>query len=210
MRTLFEILKSHSKLLLGMGTRKSYSQFGEDIFVWHLLRKKKGVYVDVGAYHPILYSNTYSFYKSGWRGVVIDPNPLCEELFRWFRPEDTFINAAVGAKSGEGAYYQYSDGAYNSLNPTLHGNKNIKLLKKTSVPIKPLSELLREVEHIDFMNIDAEGMDTEVLTSHNWAVKPTVVAVEGNLGGETHEFLLDKGYVLKAVVGMTMIFESRS
>lgn len=208
MKTLFEIIRTHIKLFLGKGVRKSYSQFGEDMIVWHLLRQKKGVYIDVGAYHPILYSNTYAFYKNGWSGIAIDPNPLCGKIFRWFRPRDKFINAAAGV-SGEGLYYQYNDSAYNSFSSTLQGGKNIRLIRKTTMSIRPLSELLREIKQIDFMNIDVEGMDIRVLESHNWEIKPTIIAVEGLFGGEAYKFLSKQGYILKVDIGMTMIFELR-
>ena len=193
-------------MLFGKGIKKSYSQFGEDIIVQNLLRQRKGVYVDVGAYHPILYSNTYAFYKNGWSGIVIDPNPFCGELFRWFRSKDKFINAAVGS-SDEGVYYQYSDGAYNSLNPAQCNNKNIRLISKTKVPIRPLSDLLRGIKSIDFMNVDVERMDADVLKSYNWEIKPTVIAVEGVFGDEIYKFLSDKKYILRVTIGLTMVFE---
>ena len=71
-----DFAKTLLKLVLGRGTFRSYSQFGEDALVNSLFRNKKyGIYVDVGAYHPILYSNTYALYRRGWRGFAIDPNP---------------------------------------------------------------------------------------------------------------------------------------
>lgn len=210
MRILFEVIRLYIKLLFGKGIKRSYSQFGEDIFVWYLLRKKKGFYVDVGAYHPALYSNTYAFYKNGWNGIAIDPNPFCKKLFYWIRPRDKFINSAVG-NGGEVLYYQYSDAAYNSFTADVSvKNKNIKLINKTLIPTKSLSKLLHGIEDIDFMNIDVEGMEIDVLKSYDWKIKPKVVAVEGDVENKVHKFLLDKHYALKAIMGVTMIFELNS
>ena len=51
--------------------------------------------MDIGCFHPIRYNNTYLLYKSGWRGINIDLNPLTIELFDFLRTEDININAAI-------------------------------------------------------------------------------------------------------------------
>ena len=52
--------------------RISYSQEGEDLVVDRLLNgKRNGFYVEVGCHHPYRYSNTFMFYKKGWRGICI-------------------------------------------------------------------------------------------------------------------------------------------
>ena len=87
--------------------KRSYAQSGEDIIAWGELKNSKnqkikkakgerGFYVDVGAYHPKLLSNTYLFYKKGWRGICVDPNPEMASLFRVARPRDVFLNVGVG------------------------------------------------------------------------------------------------------------------
>ena len=44
-----------------------YSQNGEDLILNRLFEnKEKGFFIDVGAHHPIRFSNTYLFYKKGW------------------------------------------------------------------------------------------------------------------------------------------------
>ena len=75
---------------------KSYSQEGEDMILRRLFEKQQtGFYVDVGAHHPKRFSNTYLFYKRGWRGINIDLNPLTIELFNFCRREDININSAI-------------------------------------------------------------------------------------------------------------------
>ena len=50
----------------------SYSHFGEDLIILRLLGDvppdHRGMYVDVGAFDPVLHSNTYLLYTHGWRG----------------------------------------------------------------------------------------------------------------------------------------------
>lgn len=81
--------------------KRSYAQSGEDIIAdIEMGKKKKGVYIDVGAFHPKLFSNTYLFYKRGWSGVCIEPRPEAEENFLKVRPRDTFVGVGVGEKKG--------------------------------------------------------------------------------------------------------------
>ncbi len=79
----------------------SYSQEGEDMVLRRLFEQKTvGYYVDVGAHHPKRFSNTYYFYKRGWRGINIDAMPGSMKLFNKMRPRD--INVEIPVSSGEG------------------------------------------------------------------------------------------------------------
>src|SRR5947209_16442824 len=74
----------------------SHSQFGEDMVLRHLLRAvSRGTFVDVGAYHPVNYSNTYRFYCHGWSGLNIDATADALDLFCVLRPRDINVCAAV-------------------------------------------------------------------------------------------------------------------
>ena len=81
--------------------KKSYSLLGEDVAIKKFLKnKKKGYYVDVGAYHPLEGSNTHLLFKEGWSGINIDVSPLSIELFKMLRPNDSNINKAISRKKG--------------------------------------------------------------------------------------------------------------
>lgn len=189
---LTAILKTLVKLILGRGIG---SQFGEDKFLLTIL-PKKGIYVDIGCYHPHLYSNTYRLYKKGWEGVAVDPNPDMKALWRIFRPRDRFLNAAVG--SGKDiTYYRYQDGAYNGFERL---NKPVK--DQVQIKTIPLSQLIPSGT-IHFLNVDAEGMDKEILQSYDWKTKPQVIAVEGD---DSDELLKGKGYHHLKTLGKTVIY----
>src|SRR6516162_6481132 len=96
--------------------RVSFSQFGEDVLCgFFFSRGYRGFYVDVGAFHPMLLSNTYDFYRKGWRGLCIDANPEVAGLFSRFRPKDAFIHSAVGEKTGNIEMALFKEGAFNCL-----------------------------------------------------------------------------------------------
>lgn len=215
-----EVLKTTLKLLLGRGSMRSYSQFGEDAVLGALFRKQKsGFYVDIGCYHPILYSNTYALYTKGWRGLAIDPNKQMENLFRLFRPRDSFVCAAIGEKMGTGTYYAYRDPAYNSLSrERVEELSNIHGMQSThqyDIPIEPLQDIFKSqgVTRIDFLTIDIEGFDFEVLRGYDWSIRPKVIAVEDHhfdafvpTESPLVAFLKDKNYRLSAYTGVTLIF----
>ena len=81
-------------------SKKSFSQCGEDLIVDFILKAdsiNNGNYVDIGAHHPFWLNNTYFFYKIGWRGLNIDAQKNCYELFNKYRKHDKNILAVVGA-----------------------------------------------------------------------------------------------------------------
>ena len=78
----------------------SWSQFGEDLAVIHLLRQKfqkedAGFYVEVGAYHPRDLSNTLALSLQGWRGINIDAFSESIDIFTQLRPNDINLNYAI-------------------------------------------------------------------------------------------------------------------
>jgi hypothetical protein len=54
----------------------SYAQFREDTILDRFFKKSTGFYIDIGANHPDRFSNTKKFYKKGWSGINIEPNPV--------------------------------------------------------------------------------------------------------------------------------------
>lgn len=193
--TLFSIVKTAAKLVLGRGVFRSYSQYGEDAILNAHFRNRTGFYIDVGAYHPTLYSNTYALYRRGWKGIVVEPNPAAAPLFRTFRPRDIFVNRGVGV--GKKEYKTFKDGAYNTFMESKNGQEMLSL--------KELFEM-HNVERVEFLNIDAEGLDLEVLQSHDWGVRPEVIAVEAEAKGPVREFLESKSYRLCGMTGKTLLF----
>src|ERR1041385_1053171 len=93
---------------------KSYSQEGEDMILKRIFdEKKNGFYVDVGAYHPKRFSNTYYFYKKGWRGINIDAMPGSRKAFRRQRPRDINVESPISDKHETLTYYAFDEPAIN-------------------------------------------------------------------------------------------------
>ncbi len=217
------ILITFLKMLLKRGIYTSYSQRGEDIIAMAQLRGMRGIYVDVGAYHPMLYSNTYALYRSGWHGLVIDPNITLRPLYSLFRHRDIFVPCGIGKKEMQTTYYKFEDGAYNTLDfdtaKALQTSPQTSKYATHDVQIKPLNVVLREnnITHIDLLNIDTEGFDYIVLISHNWSIRPKVIIIEDHdfnpdkpYKSIIYTFLNNKQYKLTGLSGETLIFHTTS
>lgn len=160
-----------------------FSQDGEEIYlssVFSACPSKKGFYVDVGAHHPFRFSNTYWAYKKGWNGINIEPNEEMYHLFEENRKRDININCGISSSSGELTYYKFEEPAYNTfVKEEFEGIREPK--EKKQVSVRRLDEILDEydVKEIDFLNIDVEGLEMEVLQSNNWEkYVPTYILLE--------------------------------
>ena len=154
------------------------SQFGEEKKILDLFDNDYvGSYVDVGCFHPTRSNNTFKLYKKGWSGLNIDLNPLTIELFDFARPTDINICAAVSNKKIKKKLYFLGDlDSKNTLDLNHKNwiNKHFKISNKDfnikTVKTTTLNELLKKYDFhkIDFMNLDIEGHELEVLKSINF------------------------------------------
>jgi FkbM family methyltransferase len=169
--------------------RLSYSQEGEDLILARLLesvKARKGFYIDIGAHHPTRFSNTYYFYRRGWTGINVDACPGTVKLFQFLRPRDITIECGVGSEEGILTYFSFNEPALNTFSEQEAQKKissKYKVINKHKVSVltlkKILDDNLPEGKKIDFMSIDVEGFDHEVVCSNDWIrYRPTIVAVE--------------------------------
>ena len=113
-------IKKSIKNNLRLYKNNSYSQEGEDLILHKIFPdKKNGFYVDIGAHHPFRFSNTYYFYRKGWRGVNIDAAPGSMKLFNKYRSRDINIEAAISNKIETLTYYKFNDPALNTFDKDL-------------------------------------------------------------------------------------------
>ena len=151
------------------------SQFGEEKFILSFFDKKyKGKFVDIGCFHPTRHNNTYAMYKSGWCGINIDLNPLTIELFNFARTRDININAAISDKEEiKKLYFVDELNTQNTLEANhllfLKNHHNLKdeEITQQEIKTKRLDRILDDhnLNDIDFMNIDVEGHELNILNS---------------------------------------------
>jgi FkbM family methyltransferase len=211
--------------LIGGHSIKSYSQEGEDLLIRKVfkLENYKGFYIDVGAHHPKRFSNTFLFYKRGWKGINIDAMPGSMKPFDRIRPQDINLEIPISAKRQELTYYAFEEPALNTFSNELGElrlkNKDSKLLFKKEIQTYTLEEILDKYlptnQAIDFLTIDVEGLDFDVLKSNNWSkYKPTAVIIEAIgtniidvLNSDIYHYLNNIGYVIVSKTANTVIYQ---
>ena len=219
---LFRRLFLYRKLYLSRTWATHYSQFGEDETIRRRFPKGfKGFFVDVGCFHPKKYNNTWRLYKKGWRGINIDIDSIKIEAFDIARPDDINITSAVSDTEGELEFWSHG---FYSVTTTLDENfaaGKPGYTKKTTRAAR-LTTLIDETPHkgepINFLSVDCEGHDLQVLQSLDFdRYRPSLIAVElhQKLLNEVEEsalyrFLVDKGYVLTGWSGFTLLMASES
>lgn len=159
---------------------------------------KKGFYVDVGANNPDIDSVTKFFYERGWHGINIEPiNSLYKELVKR-RGRDININVGVSSTAGTLKLREFTKGlhGWSTFDAELQAERANQPHKDYEVKTAPLSELFAayKVKTIDFLKIDVEGLEYEVLKSNDWAIyRPKVIMIE-NSEPRCIAFIEDNGY----------------
>lgn len=193
MSKLFEYIKLKLFRFVNkiLNSTPTYSADGEDI----VLRKffsgiEDGFYVDIGAHHYKIGSNTYYLYLQGWSGVCVDPLPGIKNKFEAKRPRDKFIQKALVKNSYKEKFVDFN--FFNDFpdNSTISNNR-LKEVKKTfkRLPTKVIqvdaitvSDLVKDYigdKEVHLLNIDIEGEELNILESFiEKGIKPWIICVE--------------------------------
>lgn len=205
----------------------SFSQEGEDLILHRLIgTKTNGFYIDIGAHHPKRFSNTYKFYKMGWRGINIDPLPGTMKVFNEKRPEDINLEIAISNNEKEvSKYYMFNEPALNTFNEDhanhiQKNNSEYHLIKTSDIQTCKLSRVLnkylKDGQNIDFMNIDVEGWELSVIESNDWdkycphylIIESFGTKLEDDLNSEMTMKLKSYGYSLISKTVNSLIFKN--
>ena len=189
-----------------------YGEFGEDILVNRILKNlETGKYVDVGCYHPYKGSLTAQLYKKGWKGINIDLSKSSIDLFNLVRKEDINLNLAVSDFNGQTSYFENSP--INQQNSLIKNNDNQKKIK---IDCKNLNLILEEnkFEKFDYLNIDVEGSEQNVINGINLSkYRPILITIENNnlhindyIESETYKILIKNNYTFISKTGVTNFF----
>lgn len=189
-------------------TMISYSQNYEDVILDRLFcDQPTGFYVDVGAYDPCENSVTRHFYENGWRGINIEPASIFSKLAE-HRPRDINLRLAVSDTAGSMSFVEFPDEpTLSGLATTLRRDEARESTRRTQtceIPVRPLRDIFAEhaVPAIDFMSVDVEGHEKEVLAGNDWSkYRPRVLVIEATMpntsilcSGPWEGLLKDAGY----------------
>ncbi|CAB4606736.1 unannotated protein [freshwater metagenome] len=200
----------------------SWAQNGEDVVLARALRPDlhPGFYIDVGAGHPETDSVTRAFSLRGWTGINIEPLPEEFALITAARPDDINLNIAIGTVAGTARLFAGppESRGLSTMNHEFadHYLNKGQAFEPIDVEVRTLADVVAEHarQTVDFLKVDVEGLELDVLASADWATfRPRIVVVEATLPESTvpsHEewehLLIDAGYVFTLFDGLNRFY----
>ena len=162
----------------------SFSFNAVDLIVDYIFKDQiQGIYMDIGSQHPISNNNTYLLYKRGWNGINIDLDKKNIDLFKIARPDDLNLNYAISDTEKQVDLFFYHDSSpINTLSKKVSDFQKASVRQVKKIRTTTLNNILEEIDlenRIDYMNIDVEGYEEQVLKGFNInKFKPYVVSIE--------------------------------
>ncbi|WP_376803601.1 FkbM family methyltransferase [Candidatus Raskinella chloraquaticus] len=198
----------------------SYAQRLEDTHLDLIFADQAtGFYIDVGGGHPVADNVSLHFYAKGWRGLVIEPQARLAAIHRALRPRDIVIEGLVGREQGEALFHQVARFHGFSTTISTHAAAAAELGANVEASHKPVTTLAKlcedhDITMIDFLKVDVEGAEADVLAGADLArFRPRVIIVEAVAPGTmapSHEsfepIILPHNYVLAFEDGLNRFY----
>lgn len=188
-----------------LGDVRYYSQMNQDMYLDNCVFNNKigGVFLDVGGNDPVDINNTYFFEKNrDWTGLAFEPMPTANEKWKKERKVEC-LPYAIGNEEKSVEFCEYDDNAMSGLAETV--DYEGKVNKKYTVQMRRLGTVLREkgITYVDFMSLDVEGAELEVLEGIDFdAVYIYCIVIENNKGEDKEKairrFLVNAGFKMQA------------
>jgi FkbM family methyltransferase len=201
---------------------KTYSQNKEDLFILNYFGKFKGRLLEIGANDGVTLSNSKLLIDNGWNGVLLEPGLIYQSLNKLY-PDGCVnvcaINTGIGLKNDIVTFYEsgahIKNGSDRGLVSTTDYNETLKW-RKSGVPFKETkirlityAELLKQTNNptFDFISIDAEGMDWEILQQIDLA-NTKCLCIEWNSDTDLYRLFTDycKGFKVAVKNAENLIF----
>jgi FkbM family methyltransferase len=184
------------------------SQYGQDKFVAeHVFPgKEEGVFVDVGANDGVTLSNSYFFEtKRKWTGLCVEPLPEVFEMLRESRPKSFCENVCIADAEGTLDFARVEGvDALSGIAEKMDGRHRRRIAKEKGrvemlrLPAVRLRTLLDKhgIDRIDFLSIDTEGSELDVVRSIDFGKTSVgVICAENNSGKrEVRRHLQSNGF----------------
>lgn len=184
-------------------------QYIEKLLKDHFNIDTGGVFVDVGAYHPTILSNSYYFEKhKGFRVICVEPTPVMYQELKKLRAN--VYNYAASDENKDDVNFQVVNGPWDSFGYAgsgLHTYEGVRKyttvvnatkIEDIKIKVRTLDFILSEakVNDVDVLSIDTEGHELQVLNGLDFEkYKPKVCCIE-NFFNEPwlKEYMTKKGY----------------
>ncbi len=188
------------------GMMVSYAGSAEDVMLRRFFGDQAaGFYIDIGAHDPLIGSVTQHFFLSGWSGINIEPLPAFFQRLVAARPNDINLSVAVSENAGTlDLIVDHTEPGLSTMTQELADEyaRAGHRLERIQVPTRPLADIVGEHcadgRTVDFLKIDAEGHELEILRGIDLSVwRPRVILIEAGYKAEAWApIIVTAGYVL--------------
>ncbi len=160
----------------------------------------RGFFVEVGANEPHNGSQSWQFEQAGWTGVLVEPQPDLADRLRQMRRARVVAAACSSPANAGTAMTLHVLGPHSSLNREL-AVTGVEAKSTIDVPVRTLDDILQEAgapSPIDFVSIDVEGHEVEVLSGFDIARwQPRLLLLEDHVTSlAAHNYVTRAGYRL--------------
>ena len=199
---------------------KYFSQAGQDKIIKEIFfkNKKKGYFIEIGAFDGVQGSNCYHFEKFlDWDGIAFEPSPIQFEKLKKNR-KCKLLNEAVSHEIKNVEFIEVTEGLtqMSGINDNFY-RRNLKIIsnsktsKTQSIKLKTVTfekSVPKNID-IDYLSIDIEGGELDLLNSINFKDNDIkVVSVENNEPSELNfkDFFDRKNFIYFDRIGQDEVF----
>jgi len=183
----------------------SFSQLGQDTFVLEMLTYRTGgFFIEIGAGDGMHLSNTYLLEKHfNWNGILIEPNKSFYNMCRNLRTCKIINRILLDSNLSRIKFYEKINGEFSHSEG--YGNVLASEIREMyeieSIKFDEIFDDLLNIPKIDFLSIDTEGSEVEILRSIDFSIyKPKIICIEHNFNKKNRMFfkehLTSNGYKL--------------
>lgn len=196
------------------GRLKPCSQYGEDQILPGMFGDKHGGFaVDIGAADGYHHSNVYRLVNEfGWKALLVEPHPVfaAEARKQYAGKPVAVTEKAVKATGDTCVLHCYEPSYYGQVSTTVeefraqvvqqHGDQ---YTNDVTVACATSEKILNDagVSEVDFLNVDCEGAEVDVLSTWPWGrIRPAVVCIEMAMNVEEIDRIMTaNGYEINPV-----------
>ncbi|SCY10246.1 Methyltransferase FkbM domain-containing protein [Lachnospiraceae bacterium XBB2008] len=187
---------------------------GEDVALLNMLNRldiDSVRFLEIGVCHPIIRNNTYLLYEKfskskGYKGVVVEPNPLMHDLIEEYRPADVLIKKGVTGSHLDDPleFYMFPNLlGHSTFVKELADNEGLPY-EVMKIPTTTINEIIEDHFEGDLLPIilalDAEGMDYDILSGldfRRFQIPVIITEIIEEYKDNIFRLFSDNGYILE-------------
>lgn len=179
------------------GPAVSYDAKLERELVARYFDGRRGVFVEVGAFDPVLGSQTWHLEQLGWSGLLVEPLAEMAEKLRAVRKAQV-AEVACGSPAQHGMTMVFRVKGDVSTFTDEIWPPGMFVHETRKVPVVTLDSLLEQsgIRTVDFVSIDVEGFEVNVLDGFSLErYRPSLVLIEDHANDRSrHRHMVGRAY----------------